>query len=102
MAVEPLCTENNDELKSDSHMWNFTIANFSEIEGFPLSSQHRLMASITVYAHTLHLPSLENPVRKWLELVYGFKKKGGKTPKPEDLKIIILKSLTVLEVITSK
>lgn len=83
MAVEPLCTENNDELKSDSHVWNFTTANFSEREGFPLSSKHKPTASITVHAHTLYLPSLENPVRKCLELVYGFLKKGKKTPNQQ-------------------
>lgn len=66
MVVEPLCTENSDKLKSNSHVWNFTIADFSEMEGFPLSSQHKRIASITVHAHTLHLPSLEKPVRKCL------------------------------------
>lgn len=75
MAAEPLCTENSEKLKSESQVWNFTTADFSEIEGFPLSSQHKLIASIAVHAHTSFLPSLQKPVRECLELVYGLKKK---------------------------
>lgn len=58
MAAEPLCTEYSDTLKSDSHVWNFTIGKFSEMESFPLSFQHKLIASITVHADTSILPSL--------------------------------------------